>query len=173
MKCLVPKLITTERLLLRKLQQSDEALLLDYLSDPEAVQYTYGDPLNMEGCRKVISSVEEHWHRLGYGPYALELKESNEFLGLVGLSFPENWPMPELKWALIRRHWGKGYAKEAAKAIQIVSSHFLPELDLISVVHSQNVSSIRLAASLGATFEKELSLREGEVWHVYRHPRVA
>ncbi|MBC7005483.1 GNAT family N-acetyltransferase [Photobacterium sp. BZF1] len=173
MTCLVPNTIQTERLLLRQIQQSDENVLLDYLSDPEAVQYTYGNPLDMAGCRKVITSIEEHWHRRGYGPYALELKKTNEFLGLVGLSFPENWPLPELKWALIRRYWGKGYAKEAAKAIQIVGSQYLPDLDLISVVHSQNTPSIGLASSLGARFEKALSLKEGEVWHVYRHTRVA
>ena len=54
-----------------------------------------------------------------------------------------------------------------------VGSQYLPDLDLISVVHSQNTASIGLASSLGASFEKALSLKEGEVWHVYRHPRVA
>ena len=54
-----------------------------------------------------------------------------------------------------------------------VANQHLPDLDLISVVHSQNTASIELASSLGASFEKVLSLKEGEVWHVYRHPRVA
>jgi RimJ/RimL family protein N-acetyltransferase len=35
-------------------------------------------------------------------------------LGTVGLWYPVDWPAPEIKWALIRKAWGKGYAREAA-----------------------------------------------------------
>ncbi|OJX95443.1 MAG: GNAT family N-acetyltransferase [Micrococcales bacterium 73-15] len=49
----------------------------------------------------------------------VELRESGEMIGYCGLvhnpAVPEG--EPELAYELLRRHWGRGYATEAARAI--------------------------------------------------------
>ncbi|MGF1731253.1 GNAT family N-acetyltransferase [Photobacterium kasasachensis] len=109
---------------------------------------------------------------MGYGPYAVELKKTGELLGIVGFFYPAHWPEPEIKWALARKYWGFGFAKEAAQAVQRIGSKYIPQISLISFIHSQNGNSIGLAYALGATFEKEMLFRGDQTWHVYRHPTV-
>ena len=108
-----------------------------------------------------------HWQLRGYGPYAVEDKNSNRVLGPVGLWYPNDWPSPEIKWALATRYWGKGYAAEAARAIQQAGREHLPWSLVVS--SAKNQASIRLAKAIGATFERELMFRGGK-WHLYRHP---
>ena len=58
-----------------------------------------------------------HWQIHGYGPYAVEDKSSARVLGTVGFWYPNDWPSPEIKWALAPEYWGQGYASEAAPAV--------------------------------------------------------
>lgn len=90
-------------------------------------------------------------------------------MGPVGFWYPNDWPAPEIKWALAPGYWGKGYASEATRAVQAMGKKWMPELPLISFIHHANQPSIRLAQAVGASFEKELPFR-GDVWHIYRHP---
>ena len=87
---------------------------------------------------------------------------------MVGLWYPNDWPEPEIKWALIRRYWGRGFASEAALAVRKMAAEFIPELSLISFINSDNLPSIKLAKAIGAIFEKEVEFRGGK-WHIYRH----
>lgn len=86
----------------------------------------------------------------------------------VGLWFPNDWPEPEIKWALVRRFWGQGFAIEAAKAVQCVAvEHFgRPPISLIS---ARNAPSIKFAENVGATLEAEVLFR-GNPYLIYRHP---
>ena len=63
---------------------------------------------------------------------------------------------------------GKGFAAEAARAVQrIALDHFGgPPISLIGV---QNMSSIKVALSVGASLEQEMLFR-GNPFHIYRHP---
>ena len=92
-------------------------------------------------------------------------------IGTVGPWYPIEWPEPEIKWSLSRRFWGKGYASEAARAVQAMAREHLPELALISLIDSRNEPSIRLALAVGATLEREMEFA-GAPFHVYRHPRA-
>jgi RimJ/RimL family protein N-acetyltransferase len=42
-----------------------------------------------------------HWALRGYGMWAVELADSGEFIGRVGLHNPEGWPDIELGWMLV------------------------------------------------------------------------
>src|SRR5207248_1438283 len=57
---------------------------------------------------------------------------------------------PELGWALIRAHWGHGYATEAAAAIREWAHECRSIERLVSLISSDNVRSQRVAERLRA-----------------------
>lgn len=170
MSFLIPESIESARLFLRTVDEEDWRALHAYYADAECTQYTTLHPLSEEESRRIVGSMSRHWQRKGYGPYTLREKATGTVLGVVGLWYPKEWPEPEIKWALARTHWNKGYAAEAARAVQAMAARHLPELRLISLIHCENQASIRLALAVGATLEREMAFR-GAVYHVYRHPR--
>jgi len=169
MSFLIPESIETARLVLRGFRDEDWRAMHAYYEDPECVAYTTLRPFSEEESRGMVSAILRHWQRLGYGPYAVEDKTSGAVLGTVGLWYPREWPEAEIKWALARRHWGRGFAAEAARAVQAMAARHLPTLRPISLIHADNANSLRLAAAVGAVFEKAMDFR-GAVYHVYRHP---
>jgi RimJ/RimL family protein N-acetyltransferase len=103
-------------------------------------------------------------------PYAVVENTSSAALGTVGLWYPNDWPEPEIKWALLRKAWGKCYAQEAARSVQRVAAREFgtPPISLIGV---ENAPSIKVALAVGATLESQIQFR-GNPFHIYRHPRV-
>ncbi len=110
-----------------------------------------------------------HWQIRGYGPFAAVDSTNGQVIGAVGLWYPNDWPEPEIKWALLRRFWGKGFAAEAARAIQGPALRYFGGVAPISFINAENLPSIRLAVAIGAELENSVEFR-GSAWHIYRHP---
>ncbi len=142
----------------------------EHYSDAECTRFTFGRALDESQSWRAVASMAGHWMLRGYGPYALEDKASGEVLGTVGLWYPLDWPELEIKWALNRRHWGRGFASEAVRAVQAMAAAHLGGAP-ISFIDARNTPSIRLALAVGATLERETTFRGG-TWHVYRHPAM-
>ncbi|MBI5899773.1 MAG: GNAT family N-acetyltransferase [Rhodocyclales bacterium] len=166
----IPDQLDTLRLRLARPREEDWAGLHAYYSDAESARYTFTDPLPEAETQRVVGALLKHWQRHGYGPYVLHEKSSAAVVGLVGLWFPREWPETEIKWAIVRAHWGKGYASEAARAVQAMLPVYLPQMQPISLIHADNARSIALALALGATLEKQLEFRNAP-FHQYRHRR--
>ncbi len=166
---LVPQRLETDRLVLRMFVEDDWRALHEHYSDAECTRYTFRRTLTEAGTWRAMASMAGHWALRGYGPYAVEEKSTQTVLGTIGLWYPLEWPEPEIKWALARRHQGKGYASEAVRAVQRMARQCMPELSLISFIDRENAASIRLAGAVGATFEREVEFAGG-LFHIYRHP---
>lgn len=166
---MIPQRLETDRLLLRMFVAEDWRALHEHYSDAECTRYTFRRTLTEAGTWRAMASMAGHWLLRGYGPYAVEEKSTQAVLGTVGLWYPLEWPAAEIKWALARRHQGKGYASEAVRAVQCMARKCMPELSLISLIDRDNAASIRLATAVGATFDREMEF-SGGVFHIYRHP---
>jgi RimJ/RimL family protein N-acetyltransferase len=170
MEFLVADRLETNRLVLRMFRDGDWRDLHEYYGDSECMRYTLKKAHTEAETWRVMASLVGHWHLRGYGPYAVEEKASGTVLGIVGLWYPMGWPEPEIAWGLARRHWGRGFAREAARAVHHMALHCLPDVALISFIDALNTASIHLAKALGAVYEKTVAFR-GESWVVYRHCR--
>lgn len=168
MEPIVPIQLDTERLILRQFREDDWRGLYEYYSNQEATKFTFGRVLNEGDTWRVMCGMIGHWQVRGYGPYAVEEKQSGKVAGTVGFWYPLDWPSPEIKWGLAPDYWGKGYASEAARAVHAAGKQHLPDTRLISLIHTTNHASIRVAEALGATYEKPFVL-DGEDCHIYRH----
>ncbi len=166
----VPTRLETPRLSLRPFKEQDWRKLHDYYSSESATQYTTGKAFTEGETWRVMCAMVGHWHLRGYGPYALEEKSSGKVLGTVGFWYPNDWPSPEIKWALAPQYWGQGYASEAAREVLKTGLEHLPDIAFISLIHRDNQASIQLAQAIGAKYEKDIEFR-GEQWSIYRHCR--
>jgi RimJ/RimL family protein N-acetyltransferase len=172
MELLVPQQLESKRLLLRQFADRDWQDLHQYFSDPEATLFTHGRVLTEGETWRVMCSMIGHWQLRGYGPYAVEEKASGSVLGTVGFWYPNDWPEPEIKWGLAQRHWGQGFATEAARLVHAAGREHLPDYALISLIHDDNKASIGVALAIGARRERSIDY-EGEPHGVYRHKTTA
>ena len=168
MNYLIPEKIETRRLILRMFRDSDWIDLHKLYSDSECIKYTLQRTLTEGESWRPMAGMIGHWQLRGYGPYAVEDKTTGVVMGPVGLWYPNDWPEPEIKWALSRSFWGQGYASEAARAVKQMAAEYVSDVSLISLIFSENERSQKLALALGAEFEKEIEFR-GLSAHIYRH----
>jgi|GEM_PF-235366 len=167
---LVPEQIETERLVLRQFKDQDWRDLHEYYSDVEATKYSVGRPLTEADTWRTMCTMIGHWQLRRYGPYAAENKDTGKVIGPIGFWYPNDWPGPEIKWALAPKYWGMGFAREAALAIQEAGRLYLPDISLISLIHHLNTPSIKLAVSIGAELDSKISFRN-DTFNIYRHPQ--
>lgn len=166
----IPQRLESERLILRMFREEDWRAMHAHYSDPECTRFTLGRALTEGESWRQTATLAGHWLLRGYGPYALEDKASGEMIGAAGLWYPSDFPEREIKWAVHPAWWGRGYASEAARAVQGMARLAYPEAPPpISFIHRDNLGSIRVALAVGAVLEKEVDFRGGR-FQVYRHP---
>ena len=168
MKFKIPERIESVRFILRIFRDEDWHDMHAYYSDEVATKYTYGRALTEGETWRTMASLIGHWQIRGYGPYAVEEKSSGTVVGAVGLWHPNDWPGPEIMWALARKYWGRGYASESARAVKKMAAEYMPDISLISLIHCENEASKNLAVAVGAQLEKEIE-HNGDSCCIYRH----
>jgi ribosomal-protein-alanine N-acetyltransferase len=115
------KSFETERLFFRELIASDDEAMFEMDSDPQVHLYLGNNPVKDIGqVRAAIAGIQGQYLTNGIGRWAVILKETGEFIGWAGLKLEKNVNGHEqfydLGYRFIQRHWGKGYASEAAVA---------------------------------------------------------
>jgi RimJ/RimL family protein N-acetyltransferase len=164
----VPISLETDRLQLRTFRDEDWKDLYEYYADEICVRHTIGRVLTPGETWRTMAGMIGHWQLRGYGPYAVEVKETKKVIGYVGLWYPNDWPEPEITWGLARHAWGNGYAREAALAVRKMAFETIKDCKLISLIFAENQPSIKVALAIGAEFEKEIIFRERKSY-IYRH----
>src|SRR5580658_5640492 len=103
--------LLTERLRLRRWRRSDREPFAAMNADPDVMEY-YPAPLTRAQSDALVERIEDCFDRLAYGLWAVEVPETQTFVGYVGLApavFEAHFtPAVEVGWRLDRRHWGRG-----------------------------------------------------------------
>jgi len=111
--------LATDRLRLRQWREADREPLAAMSADPAVMEF-YPAPSTREESDAAIDRWRAQIAGQGWSNWAVEITQSREFIGFVGLSVPRRVlpfsPCVEVGWRLARPHWGKGYATEAARA---------------------------------------------------------
>ena len=156
--------IHTKRLLLRRWCDSDRAPFAAINADPEVMRY-FPAVLDRAESDQLIDRIEDRFDQQGFGLWALEIRESGEFIGFTGLnSMPDGVPGSgdqEVGWRLDQRTWHKGYATEAARAALDVGLNRLGLPVIWSMTAVINLPSQAVMRRLGM-------VRHG----LFDHPRI-
>lgn len=116
--------IETERLRLRDWQEED-LLSFQQMNANQQVRRYFPSLLSYQRSEHDMNKMNEMILDDGIGLFAVELKETNGWLGFIGLNyvteeskFPfEELPFYEIGWRLIPEVWGNGLATEGAEAV--------------------------------------------------------
>jgi len=176
----------TDRLCLRPPTPHDGEALYELFADEDVMRGLNREPVStVEHARAMIEDGVGGWRTDGLGPFVLQATGTERrVVGQAGLMIfdtpgwtPSTWALaegraqPELGWALMRAHWGHGYATEAAAAIRDWAREARSISRLVSLISPENVRSQRVAERLGAipteTVTPLHTRRKAVVW---RHP---
>ncbi|WP_101758119.1 GNAT family N-acetyltransferase [Oceanicoccus sp. KOV_DT_Chl] len=143
---------TTERLQLRQWTGSDRDPFAVMSADPQVMEFFPGT-LNKSESDAIAETCENLIAERGWGVWAVELLQTGEFIGFVGLHIPRAdlppSPCVEVLWRLAPSHWGYGYATEAATAALKVAFEQLNLKEVVSFAVPANLRSRRVMARLG------------------------
>lgn len=157
-------ILTTERLILRKMNQDDASHLLKIFSDPEAMRY-YPSTKNENETREWINWTLNNYAKYGVGLWIVEDKATGDFLGQCGIVPQEvdGETKMEIGYLFVRRAWGKGYATEAAMACKKYGFEHLNQSEMISLVDVHNIPSSKVAERIGMSVKKQINKWEKEI----------
>ncbi|MBN1551132.1 GNAT family N-acetyltransferase [bacterium] len=143
-------IIETHRLCLRELTLNDLDGLYAILSDPETMRY-YPAVYNREQVQLWIKRSMDSYTINHFGLWAVELRETGEFIGQCGISLQNinGSIVPEIGYHIRKDKWRMGYASEAATACVCFGFKELnlPEIFIHTAV--ENSPSIGVAEKIG------------------------
>lgn len=144
------RIITTDRLYLRKLNRNDFCDLCDMLMD-ETVMYAYEHAFDKEEAEEWLERQLKRYEEDGFGLWAAILKESGEFAGQVGITMQEcdGERVPEIGYLLKKQYWHKGYASEAAEGCKNYAFDILGVDRIYSIIRDTNLASQAVARRNG------------------------
>ncbi|MCL4105963.1 UNVERIFIED_CONTAM: hypothetical protein GTU68_058269 [Idotea baltica] len=91
----------------------------------------------------------------GWGVWAVELSETEQFIGIIGLNVPSKnlsfSPCVEILWRIARPYWGSGYATEGARAALRVGFEELNLQEIVSFAVVKNHRSRAIMEKLKMT----------------------
>lgn len=150
-------ILETKRTTLRPLMLSDaEEAFNNWTSDPEVAKYTcWSTHESIEATKEWLTFVENEAGGKNYYDWGIVLKESGELIGSCGVSYNEKEKTYEIGYVIMRKHWNKGFASEAAKAITDFSFKKLKAASLFSRHAKENIYSANILDSIGFVYRNE------------------
>ena len=106
--------LSTTRLTIRPLGAEDEAELAALHADVEVMQFIGSGVRSPEAAAAEARRLIAEGGDAVLGPRVILRWEDGAFLGWVAIFALEGGPEREIGYRLRRRHWGRGYAREAA-----------------------------------------------------------
>ncbi len=142
----------SERLGFRNWMDSDLDEFAKLNSDLEVMEH-FPKTLTKEETEKFIKRLKAHYTENGYSYFAIEILNTGEFIGFIGLAFKDYksdfTPAVDIGWRLKKSAWGKGFATEGAKKCLELAFNELNLDKVISTCTERNYKSENVMKKIG------------------------
>jgi len=141
-------------------EQVDAPVVLRLLNEPSFIEFI-GDRgvRTLEDARRYlregpIASCRTH----GHGLLRVSLRGDGTVIGMCGLVKRDTLPIPDLGFALLPEHWGKGYVQEASRAVLEHGRSALGLTEVLAITSTHNQRSMTTLRALGMALEDTRTL---------------
>lgn len=147
--------LETARLRLRELTPDDAAFIRELVNEPAWLRFIGQKNVHtLDDARRYIANgPAASYSRNGFGLYCVELASALTPVGICGLIRRDALSDVDLGFALLARHCGHGYAREAASAVLAFARRDLGMSRVVAITLPDNQGSIRVLESVGFAFE--------------------
>jgi RimJ/RimL family protein N-acetyltransferase len=150
-----PTILRTRRLILRRWKESDLLPFIRINADPRVMEFMLGT-MTEEETRQSVEHMKKHFDARGFGRWAVEIADSEKFIGFVGISIPSYplafSPCVEVAWRICAEEWGKGYAPEAGNEAMRDGFERVGLQEIVSFTTLTNLKSRRVMEKLGMRY---------------------
>jgi RimJ/RimL family protein N-acetyltransferase len=157
--------LETPRLRLRLWRAEDREPFAALNADPRVMEH-FPALIPRERSDASVDACINAFATRGWGNWAVERRDSGEFIGFTGLSIPQRQfhfsPCVEVGWRLAHAHWGHGFASEAARAALAVGFERLGLDEIVSMTACTNIRSQAVMRRIGLV----------DTGEVFEHPGV-
>ncbi len=112
-----------------------------------------GPALTESETLAMMEKARKSWNEYGYGRFAVEISQSSEPIGFIGLAqckFESHFtPSVEIGWRLAQKSWGFGYASEGANAVMNWAFQSLKLTEIVSFTSALNYRSTNVMEKIG------------------------
>ncbi len=145
--------LSTERLILRDLEERDVDGILALDSDPEVLRYI-STPVMTERSQaeRVLAMFRQQYRENGIGRWAMEERTTGAFVGWCGLKWEQQvrtFPYYDIGYRLLRKYWGQGYATEAARACLRHGFEVLNYPEICAAAEAEHQASNQVLRKIG------------------------
>jgi [ribosomal protein S5]-alanine N-acetyltransferase len=160
----------TERLIVRKYTEADEEDFFRLNGDPEIVQYIRAAKTRGDCKIFLLQNITAYSIRPLLGRWAAIEKQTGIYVGSFAVIPIEGSADIQLGYALLKEHWGKGFALELTLAGRQYAFDAL-ELDIIyAITEIPNVASQKVLLKAGF-IQMENRKSEGKELYCYYYKR--
>ncbi|MCW1916717.1 GNAT family N-acetyltransferase [Luteolibacter sp. GHJ8] len=136
------------RLRLRRPLVSDVDAMFEYGSDPEVARYAdWPVRTSKDGMEEGILRRAQQWEAGTDYYWVITLPEEDRAIGGISCSLESD--AAEIGFLLHRRHWGKGFATEAARAVLTTALSLSRVNKVWATCDTGNTASIRVLEKIG------------------------
>ena len=149
-------ILETERLALREFSLSDADFIIQLLNTESWIKYI--------GDRNIKSTVDaenylsngpiKSYKENGFGLYRVELKTNQAPIGMCGIIKRDSLEFPDIGFALLPEHMGKGYGFEITKATLFYAKETLRIPIVLAITLPANQTCIKLLEKIGFKYVK-------------------
>lgn len=155
---------TSERVGFREWTEEDIEPFAEMNASKKVMEY-FPKTLSKDESINFVKKINAAFKEYGYGLYAVDELQTNEFIGFIGFSYPsfklEFTPCIEIGWRIKQEKWNKGFATEGAKRCLKFGFDTLNFKEVYSFTSKVNTKSERVMQKIGMKKAQE-----------FEHPKI-
>lgn len=142
-------ILQSPRLYVRRFTPADEEVFFRLNSDEEVIRFIRPAKNREDANAFLVENIAFYEQRPGLGRFALVEKDTDDIVGTFSLLPLDNTDDVHIGYALLKEHWGKGYASEIVKAGIDHVFNVLNLSTLTAVTYAEHVQSQKVLLKNG------------------------